>query len=191
MNRPTPARLIFLALLLSVTSSLALVVLSLLSLPVTITQVIVTTLGAYCLLLIGWMRPPVGRVSGCLVTGLVTLATLLACAYWGALSGPGVLFMLAWTWLVRWALLHRSVAAVLSDGMLLAGGVVGAAWAFESGGSISLTIWTFFLLQALLPWLPVGDRTQAQNRQSVQSRFDQANQRAEQALRRLYVRTPR
>ncbi|MFK7955155.1 MAG: hypothetical protein AB8B96_03595 [Lysobacterales bacterium] len=191
MRRPGPGALIALALGMSCASGLALTLFSVLSLSITVTQVIIAALGIYCLILVGWVRPPAGRISGFLLTAAVTLAALLGSTYWGVLNGPGALAMLSWTWLIRCALLHRNLTALLGDSVLLATGVAAAVWAFESSGSIVLALWSFFLVQALLPWLPVAGKHRLQDPHSPQSQFDQANRRADQALRRLYARPQR
>ncbi len=183
MNRPAAGPLVLIALLLAGVSGAALLLLPLIGLPASSTAITIGGLGTYIVLLIAWRRPRAGGLIGGLLTLAVTLVSLLATGY-----GPAALLaMLAWTWLSRCVLLHRSILGCLADGALLTLGVAAGLWALGAGAGLALSLWCFYLVQVLLPWLP-GRRSDRTTHPDANADFSAARRRAESAVRRLYSR---
>ncbi len=202
MRRPSAAALVAIAAALSLLSALAMASLPLLGLSLSFTDLVIGALGLYTMALIGWTRPGVGRVSGWLLTAIVTAGALILSAIWPQANSLWIYVLLGWLWLVRCALLHRSLLAVLGDGALLAIGIAAAIWAFQFGAGLALSLWSFLLVQALLPWIRLpakntlpdhhassdpGDFYRAGSEGVTHKRFEQASHRADQALRRIYA----
>ncbi|MEM7705137.1 MAG: hypothetical protein AAF358_06260 [Pseudomonadota bacterium] len=183
MSRPSAGPLLLLALTLAVASGAALLLLPLIGIHASTTAITITGLGTYVLLLIAACRPAAGTMTGGLLTLVSTALALIA-------SGTGpvpLLAMLGWTWLVRCALLHRSILGCVADGALLAVGVASALWALGAGAGLALSLWCFYLIQVLLPWLP-GRHSGRPRPPDGDAAFLAARRRAEAALRRLYSR---
>ncbi|MEM1090761.1 MAG: hypothetical protein AAGI67_10295 [Pseudomonadota bacterium] len=183
MSRPSAGALVVVALSLAATSGAALLMLPVIGIYASTTAITIAGLGTYVLLLIAACRPAAGAITGGLLTLLATTLALLASG-----TGPApLLMMLGWTWLVRCALLHRSILGCLADGALLAVGVAAALWSLGAGAGLALSLWCFYLIQVLLPWLP-GRRSRRPRQPDAEAAFLAARRRAEAALRRLYSR---
>jgi len=131
------------------------------------------------------------------VTGRVTVA-----AFWAVTTAvvawidPSTLALLViyslLIWLVRSVYFYRSVATALVDLLICAASMVAAIWAAKATGSFVLTTWTFFLAQSAFVFVPrdlsaARDSHDADHRE-VDTEFQAAERRAEQALRTLYRR---
>lgn len=132
------------------------------------------------------------RDSGARVGRLVTLAAWIALTALLALIDPGLwlwlLLQLGVVWLARCLYLHDSFLAALADaglnGLALA---TGMATALHSG-SVFLTLWSFFLVQAFFAFIPglLPGRSPPSSAQAADGdAFEQAYRGAESALRRL------
>jgi hypothetical protein len=125
------------------------------------------SLGASCLLLLGWA-----------VLSDATLGTVAV----GAAALIGV---------VRSVMLYSSLFAVGADALLgfLALGM--AAWAFSASGSIAMGLWCFFLLHALHALIPsrLAPRDTAQDQSAGRDRFARAHGAAEAAIEALIRRS--
>ncbi|WP_260293097.1 hypothetical protein [Sedimenticola hydrogenitrophicus] len=132
------------------------------------------------------------RRSGQRLGRVVTLsAWLLSSAIIWLLDPPLTLYLLlhiGLIWLIRSLYFYSSLFSALADLGLSGLGLAAASWALLQTGSLLLGIWCFFLLQALFCAIPsemkkrpgpgaAGDETG--------DRFQQAEQAAETALRRL------
>jgi len=89
-------------------------------------------------------------------------------------------------WLVRSLYFHSGPLASLADMGLNAVAVAAASWALIQSGSILLTLWCFFLVQALFTAIPerISGKKRPANDETDQ-RFKQAQQVAEAAVRQL------
>lgn len=124
--------------------------------------------------------------------GLVTTVVV-----WSLVSGlvwlipPGLfLFLLVHmglVWLLRCCYCHQSLLAVLLDGALQGASLVAALWALQQTGSVMLSLWCFFLVQALFVVIPdqLGGATHALRTEATDAGFQRAHRSAEAALRRL------
>jgi hypothetical protein len=128
-------------------------------------------------------------------TGRTLLAVLSALALMGS-----VLLETRWVVLVAMALIagiracaySRSLLPGLLHGGLCLLGLGAALWAYRHSGSLMLTVWSFFLLQALFVWIPLRLRSPAATtpgEAGEEDGFIKAHQAAQQALARLRART--
>lgn len=134
---------------------------------------------AYMLYLLGRSNERIGRVT--------TLALWLAATglLW-VLSLPLSLYLaaqLAMIWLTRSLYFHQRVTAALADLGLIGLGLIGALGTFLHTGSLFLSLWCLFLVQALFVFIP--SRAQAAGENPDDDRFRRAQQAASAAVQRL------
>ena len=148
-------------------------------------RLLITGLGlGYVFYLLGRGRTHTGRVS--ILAGWV----LMAAATW-FLAPPLPLYLLVHLlaiWLVRSLYFYSSLLCALAD-LGLNGLSLGAAvWALSHSHSLLLSIWCFFLMQALFVAIParLNAKTGAGDPdQTGEDRFEQAHRSARAAVRKL------
>ena len=148
-------------------------------------QLLITVLGfAYLAYLLVRSGQPVGRMTTIAVAGGTTLALgVLAPSLSVQLIGQVLLI-----WLVRSLYFHTSLLIAGADLALSALSVAGATWALLQTGSVLISVWCLFLVQALHPLLPrsVNSKSgRASCWQQDQEPFFQAQRAAQAAVRRL------
>ncbi len=139
---------------------------------------------AYVLYLLARSHDRIGRIT--------TLAawTVVAAATW-LLEPPAAVFLsvhLGLVWLIRSVYFHASVLSAVADLGLNIASVAAAIWAAAESGSPLLSIWCFFLVQALFVGIParMGGKGHKELREDgSDDRFEQAHRAAQSALRRL------
>ena len=138
--------------------------------------------GAYVLYLLVKAPHATGRVVTFAAWLAGTAAALIFATHVGVLLCAQVLMI----WLVRSLYFHASAFAALAD-LLLSGLALGAGiWAAEQSGSVFMTLWCFFLVQALFVCIPGNlPRPQASDAAQMADDFSQAHQAAQAAVRRL------
>jgi hypothetical protein len=145
-------------------------------------RLVIAGLGvAYCGYLLRRSRRRVGRIT----TAAAWLAA--AGALW-LLDPPATLYVLghvALLWLVRSLYFHDGMLAALADLGLLGLGLAAAVWATTESGSLFLSLWSFFLVQALFSAIPAAGRPDAAPDAAGEEPFERAHRAAEAALRRL------
>lgn len=120
---------------------------------------------------------PVTWLSAAALLWLVNPATP-----WFVLGHAGLL------WLVRALRFCSGVVVALADLGIALLGLAAAAWAALETGSVFLSVWTLFLVQALFGSLPpwVGGLLEVRNKRACGADvFERAHQAAEAALRNL------
>ncbi len=101
---------------------------------------------------------------------------------------PYLLLHIGLIWLIRSLYFYSSLFASLADLGLGGLGLAAALWAAVNSGSLLLSIWCFFLVQALFSAIPPKLKKRpapATAADATADRFQQAEQAAETALRRL------
>lgn len=88
-------------------------------------------------------------------------------------------------WLVRTLYFHNSFVTALLDLGVAALALAAAIWAAGMSGSVFLSIWSFFLVQALYVVLPANTSAKAQPGGVDDQPFKRAHRSADAALRRL------
>ena len=141
---------------------------------------------AYLLFLLRSAKEKIGRVTS--VTAWLVCTILL----WWTSPPMGIylLVQVAMIWLIRSLYFYSSLFAALADLGLSSFSVAAAIWAASRSGSVSLTVWTFFLVQALFVFiprvLPKAKETNASGGlHDDEDPFQRAQRSAEAALRRL------
>ena len=139
---------------------------------------------AYVLYLLARSGERVGRVTAFGLWLVVTAAV--------AIEDPPfvahVMVQLGLVWLVRSLYFHASVLASVGDFALGALSLAAATWAASASGSVFLSVWTLFLVQALFVAIPAAfPRTVTSSRPEFDDddRFQRARRAAEAAVRRL------
>ena len=115
---------------------------------------------------------------------------MLAAVTWWA-APPLSLYLLvhaAAVWLVRSLYFHSSFAPALIDLGLSFLSITASAWAMSRSGSLFLSIWTFFLVQALYVLIPqvLGAKARQVQPGPQNQEFRCAERQADAALRQLF-----
>jgi len=138
----------------------------------------------YLLYLLRRSHERVGRIT------VVALWVLAAVVLW-LLHPPLPLYLvlhIGLVWLVRSLYFYASVVSALTDLGLSSLSLAAAIWAATHTGSLFLSVWCFFLLQALFVSIPHELSGKAAQRQPVadrDDRFQHAQRAAEAAVRKL------
>jgi len=135
----------------------------------------------YLLYLLGRSRERIGRVT--------TLASWLAVAVllW-VFSPPLSLYLLvhlAMIWLVRSLYFHQGPLGAVADLGLTGLGLIAAIGAYLHTGSLFLSLWCLFLVQALFVFLPARMGGGHKQGSDEEDSFRRAHQAAEAAVQRL------
>jgi hypothetical protein len=137
---------------------------------------------AYSLYLLNRSQKSVGRI-------LVMLAWFVLLAMLWLFYPPLTPFLLLHVlvvWLVRCLYFYGSLFASLADLALAALSIASAFWALQHTGSLFLTFWCFFLVQALFVYIPTGNTHQNPGiANTSETEFKRAYQTAEAAVRKL------
>lgn len=136
---------------------------------------------AYLLYLLQRSGERVGRLSTIALWALATVAIWLA-----GLGLPAYLLAhVSLLWLVRSLYFHASLLAACADLGLALLGLAAAVWAARTSGSVFLTFWCFFLVQALFIAIPARRVPPAEAHAEGGDggeRFQRAHRAAEAAL---------
>ena len=138
---------------------------------------------AYVVYLLKRTEERIGRI--------VAIAVWVAAALALWIFAPSSLFYLAGhlglVWLVRSLYFHGSLLSALADLGLVALGLAAAVWAATQTHSVALSVWTFFLVQALFVTIPPRlASSESAARELPEDPFQRAHQAAEAALRRMH-----
>ncbi len=139
---------------------------------------------AYVFYLLARSHDRVGRVTALTAWAVVAVATWL-------LEPPLTLYVsvhVGLVWLIRSLYFYSSALSALADLGLNLASVAAAIWAATESGSPLLSIWCFFLVQALFVAIPVRmgeNRRKGQLEDGNDDRFEHAHRAAQGALRRL------
>ncbi len=138
---------------------------------------------SYSIYLLGRSQQRTGRI-------IVTLSWLLMSATIWSFEPPLLqyaLIHLASLWLIRSLYFHASILGTVLDLGLIGFGVAVAFWALIHSGSLLLSLWCFFLVQAVFVTIPGRIRTAPTNQDTSNSnvKFQQAMRNAQSALNSL------
>lgn len=137
---------------------------------------------AYSLYLLNRSQKSVGRIL-LMLAWFVILVTLWL--FYPSLTLFLLVHVLA-IWLVRCLYFYGSLFASLADLGLATLSVASAFWALHHTNSLFLTVWCFFLVQALFVYIPTGKkRPNADRASTTETDFKRAYQTAETAIRKL------
>jgi hypothetical protein len=141
----------------------------------------------YVLYLLRRSGEKVGRIAS------LTLWTVSALIIW--LIGMSLpLYLMAHlglVWLIRSLYFYSSLISALADSVLVVFGVAAALWAMLQTGSLFVSVWSFFLVQALFVIIPSSWKRSARRGLVLggeEEPFQNAYQSAESALNRLSAR---
>ncbi|VAX07161.1 hypothetical protein MNBD_GAMMA26-1437 [hydrothermal vent metagenome] len=137
---------------------------------------------AYLIYLLSQTQERIGKIT------TLALWTTAAGTLW-LFNPPFILYLMAHLgliWLIRSLYFYSSMLSALADLGLTALSLAAAIWAIVQTGSIGLSIWCLFLVQALFTAIPASlyrKNTQATSADSKP--FQTAFQTAEAAIRKL------
>lgn len=137
--------------------------------------------GAYTLYLLSGSEERTGRIA---TVAIWCAATAAAAAFANSLP-VFLICQVASIWLIRSLYFHGSIITALADLGISGLALAFAIWAARSSGSVFLSIWCFFLVQALFVALPADGGTQSQVDAGSDQPFKRAERSATAALRRL------
>lgn len=169
----------------SIAGSLGYTVLSqILSADISLRLLISAVSFGYLLYLLSRSSERVGRST---VLAAWILASVTA---WFALSSSFAYLAVQVTliWSVRSLYFYQSLFSALADAVLNGAALLGALWAIHQTGSLLLSLWCFFLVQAsfaFIPARPGRNAAQAQSNIQPADAFEQAHSNAERAFRKL------
>ncbi len=185
MKRPTFLEGVGIALVASLGGSILFTSLSPMLGSLSLVKLIIAGLGLfYTLYLFSRSPERLGRVV------VFTAWSLSALVIW-FINPPLTLYLLlhiGLIWLIRSLYFYSSILASLADLGLSGLSLAASVWAAVHTESILLSIWCFFLLQALFTAIPTNMKKRTAENSTEQppiDRFQQAEQAAETALRRL------
>jgi hypothetical protein len=136
---------------------------------------------SYLLYLLGRSREHIGRVT-------MVVVSLAATGLLWVLSPPLPLYLLAHLGMVsaaRSLYFHQGPLAALADLGLTGLGLIGALGAYLHTGSLFLSLWCLFLVQALFVFIPSRTGATSKYRDDEEEHFRRAHQAAEAAVQRL------
>ena len=185
MKRPRFLHGVCAAALLALVGSVAAAALSPLLGSAVLYKLLVAALGlGYVLYLLCLTSERVGKVT------ILTLWAVMALTLW-LLEPPLAVYLLTHTaalWLIRSLYFYASAVAALLDIGLNLLAVATGYWAAVHTGSVFLSIWCFFLVQALFVAIPPTLKNRSRSRSGTHldtGQFDRARRRAEAAIRQL------
>ena len=185
MKRPDFFEGVVVGIIASIAGSVLFATLTWIMFPANVLELIVTAISfAYIVYLLARSHEKTGRIV--VLTGWSIVATLA----W-ALSLPLTLFVLvhvALLWLIRSLYFYSSILSALLDLGLTGFSLAAAIWAGAHTSSIFLSIWCFFLVQALFVAIPTRMNRRSSSHHTTPERentFECAHRSAEAALRKL------
>ncbi len=152
---------------------------------VLVMRIVVAGIGlAYLLYLLSRSDERIGRITMLAVWCLATVAI------WFLVPSSALYLLLhiGLIWLIRSLYFYTGVLSALLDLGLNGLALAAAIWAALQSGSIFLSLWSFFLVQALFVAVPTSIRQRkagGQQQRQNEDRFQQAHRAAESALRKL------
>lgn len=148
---------------------------------------VVTTISFIYLLYLLWRSPrKEGRYTAFLIWCLITAITALT----NISLLPYVLLQSGIIWLFRAYFYHHSFLTTAADGVLFLLGIATAIWTYINTQSPFLSLWTFFLLQALITVIPQKQSILDKPTHSTEQRFNRAKKSAENAIEKLLSTHP-
>ncbi|MDH3694817.1 MAG: hypothetical protein OER96_09630 [Gammaproteobacteria bacterium] len=183
MKRPTFFRSVLLGLGISITGAILFTLLSgLISNDLVIRWIIA---GAGMVYIVNLIRISGQRVGG-ITTVVIWLCTSAIILWW---HPPSFLYLAAHTtliWLVRSFYFYSSILSALTDLGLSFLSLCAAVWAATHTGNVFLSMWCFFLMQALCSFIPLHFKQNRNTTSAIQDdRFQQAYRTAEAAVSKL------
>lgn len=154
---------------------------------VSVSRFIIPALGlAYLLYLMSRCSTRTGRM-----TTLSLWTAMAAISWWAVPALPLYLLIhVAAVWLVRSLYFYSGIVPALMDLGLSTLSISASVWAMTRSASVFLSIWTFFLLQALFVAIPpTVKRTTRPERNTAADNEDflRARRQADAALRQLFT----
>jgi hypothetical protein len=143
---------------------------------------LITAIAFIYLIYLLWRSPRrEGRYTALLIWGLMTASAVLL-----DLPLLGYFAIQALTvWILRAFLFHRTLLPVFLDAGLTLLSLCAATWAYVSTHSPFLSLWSFFLVQALFCLIPQAQSKRQLKHTNSEQRFERARQSAESALTKL------
>lgn len=178
------------ALILSVVSIPLMLGLTVLGLGMANQVLMAILAGVYLAYMLAQSTSRVGRAT----LSVVSVAVLVGACFWGASTWLVMLLAVGLIWLVRSLLNYASLVPVIMDGLLCVVSVGCAVGALIVTGNVFLTVWSFFLPQALCVFIPrrlkrsgrwcASMRAKAKQEANA-DKFARAHRAAEEAIRCL------
>lgn len=187
MRRPTFLRGAVAAAIFALVASVAVTALTPIALFPGFHQLLIAALGlAYLLYMLSLSRERVGRVT------TLSLWVGMSLSLW-LFDTPFGLYLMAQIgalWLIRSLYFYSSLMPAFIDLALNFAALATAYWAAVHTGSVFLTVWCFFLVQALFVAIPPALKRETRGLHATRpdtEKFERARLRAEKAIRQLFA----
>ncbi len=185
MKRPSFFEGVVVGIIASIAGSALFATLTWLMSSTHVLELIVTAISfAYIVYLLTRSHEKIGRIV------VLTVWSVIAALAW-FISLPLILFVLVhitMLWLIRSLYFYSSIFPALIDLGLTGLSLAVAIWAGMHTGSLLLSLWCFFLTQALFVFIPASMARQSSTQHFTPERgdsFESAHRSAEAALRKL------
>ena len=185
MKRPTFLEGVGVALAASIVGSISFTVLTAVFSEAHVLRLLIAGVSvAYVVYLLRRSHEHIGRISALAMWAVVAGATWV-------MDPPLLIYALvhlALIWLIRSLYFYSSVVSALADLGLSGLGLAATVWAASQSGSLFLSIWCFFLVQALFVAIPTCIEQKGptiQTDRHAQDLFQDAYRSAEASLRAL------
>ena len=184
MKQPTFLEGVLLALIAAISGTAIFSVLNLVMPADTILRLLISLLS---LVYIGYLMARSSKRLG----RITAFSSWILVSVIGLLLAPSLLLLVllhcGFIWIVRSLYIHNAVLAATADLALTGLSLAAAIWAMLQSGSLFLTIWCFFLTQALFVAIPKNWSGKQVRTEPVEERFYQAYQSAQKALTKLVL----
>ncbi len=182
MKQPTFLEGVALALVAATSGSILFSALTLILPSDTILRLLISFMSlAYTGYLMNRSRKRLGRITAISAWVAATVSSVL-------LSPSLFIFLLlhcGFLWIIRSLYIHNGLLPAIADLALTALSLAAAVWATVQSGNLFLTIWCYFLTQALFVAIPKGWPGKQVRRSPEEETFLQAYQIAQKALSKL------
>ena len=183
MNRITLGQGIIVAAIFALLSAAAFAALTLLMAPILLLKAMIVVLNAAYL---GVLMKRSGLRRGRLALPLAWLVAAIAIGLWAPSLAAYVILHTGLLWLSRTLCCHANVLSTLIDLVLCSVALVAAIGAAVHSGSVLLSVWSFFLIQAASTFIPTSfGPVTAPTNDDPAADFERAYRQATAALRRL------
>lgn len=189
MKKPTFSEGVGIALFSSITATAVFIALASIVFSDDLFRIIIASLSlVYIIYLLSRSNQRLGRLSILLFWFICTVTSLIFV--------PSLLFyiviQLILIWFIRSLYFYSSILSALTDFVLTGSGLIVAIWVWTTSGSLFLTFWCFFLVQALFVFIPknfVRNKHETTKKISSNDRFEHAFHAAETAVSKLSKNT--
>ena len=182
MNKSTFLREVAVAIALSCAGSVLYISLSQIVSPITGLKCII---GIVSLCYSGYLLARCPAMPGRVTVAVAWFLVAAACWFGNLTLGSFLLIQVGMIWVIRSVFYHRSPVGALLDLLLNGLSVAASAWSMVHSESLFMSLWSFFLVQALFVAIPARFKPLAKGNRQPDRQFQRAHQAAQAAIAKL------